>query len=68
MGEAGMAAGLAARLSGAASHGSQTLLNDASLYLQAVERGWVVLTRNIRDFDFFDQLLPAERVLFYERA
>jgi predicted nucleic acid-binding protein len=44
------------------------LLNDASLYLQAMERGWIVLTRNLRDFDYLDQLLPAGRVLFYEQA
>jgi predicted nucleic acid-binding protein len=48
--------------------GSPTLLNDASLYLQALERGWIVLTRNIRDFDLFDQLLLADRVLFYEQT
>jgi len=68
MGEAGMLAGLAARLSGADPGGSPNLLNDSSLYLQALERGCVVLTRNTRDFDLFDQLLPVERVLFYERA
>lgn len=68
MGEAGMLAGLVERLSGADPSGGPTVLNDASLYLQALERGWIVLTRNIRDFDLFDQLLPSERVLFYERA
>jgi predicted nucleic acid-binding protein len=67
-GEAGMLAGLVTRLSGANPDGRPALLNDASLYLQALENGWIVLTRNLRDFDFFDQLLPAERVLFYERA
>jgi hypothetical protein len=35
--------------------------------LQALERGWTVLTRNVRDFDCFDQILPADRVLFYQR-
>ena len=64
MGQAGMLAGLVSRLSGA----DPGLLNDASLYLQALERGWIVLTRNVRDFEIFDQLLPAGRVLFYERA
>ncbi|SDK58184.1 hypothetical protein SAMN05428953_11743 [Mesorhizobium muleiense] len=66
MGEAGMLAGLVTRLSGAAR--GESLLNDASLYLQALERGWIVLTRNVRDFDYFDQLLPAGRVLFYEQG
>ena len=64
MGQAGMLAGLVSRLSGA----DPGLLNDASLYLQALERGWIVLTRNVRDFEIFDQLLPAGRVLFYEQA
>ena len=68
MGEAGMLAGLVARLSGADPGGAPALLNDASLYLQALERGWIVLTRNLRDFDYLDQLLTAGRVLFYEQA
>lgn len=55
-------------LSGVDPSGVPTLLNDASLYLQALERGWIVLTRNLRDFDYLDQLLPAGRVLFYEQA
>ena len=66
VGEAGMLAGLAARLLGVERAQRSLLLNDASLYLQALERGWTILTRNIRDFDIFDQLLPANRVLFYE--
>jgi predicted nucleic acid-binding protein len=68
MGEAGMLAGLVGRLSGAGPDAGRSLLNDASLYLQALERGCIVLTRNLRDFDYFDQILPADRVLFYERA
>lgn len=67
MGEAGMLTGLVGRLSGLGRSERTGLLNDASLYLQALERGWTVLTRNIRDFDSFDQLLPAGRVLFYEQ-
>ena len=68
MGEAGMMAGLVARLTGGDPTRAPALLNDASLYLQALERGWLVLTRNFRDFDYLDQLLPAGRVLFYEQA
>ncbi len=67
IGEAGMLAGLVSRLLGD-EHGKQARrLNDASLYLQAVERGWMLVTRNVRDFDCFDQLLPANRVLFYQQ-
>jgi len=68
MGEAGMLAGLVARLVGASRGETPALLNDACIYLQALERGWTVVTRNIRHYDLLDQLLPAERVLFYEQA
>jgi predicted nucleic acid-binding protein len=68
MGEAGMLAGLVARLSGADRGESPTLLNDARLYLQALEHSWIILTRNVRDFDYFDQLLPVDRIRFYEQA
>jgi predicted nucleic acid-binding protein len=67
LGEAGILAGLAARLAGIESGREQALLNDAVLYLQAVEHGQKVLTRNIREFDWFDQLFPCDRVLFYSR-
>jgi hypothetical protein len=67
LGEAGILAGLAVRLAGIGSGREQALLNDATLYLQAVEQGQTVLTRNIREFDCFDQLLPSDRVLFYRQ-
>ena len=63
--EAGILAGLAARLASVEVGREQALLNDAMLYLQAVENGQIVLTRNIREFDWFDQLFPCNRVLFY---
>lgn len=68
MGEAGMLAGLVTRLAGRQRAERPALLNDASLYLHALERGWTLVTRNLRDFDYFDQLVPADRVLFYEQA
>jgi len=40
-------------------------MNDATIYLHALKRGYTVLTRNIRDFDLMNQILPAGRVLFY---
>lgn len=64
-GEAGMLAGVVGRLRSATKERDQATLNDALLYAQAIERGLVLLTRNIRDFDLFDQLWPAESVLFY---
>jgi len=65
--EAGILAGLAARLAGVESRWRQALLNDAMLYLQAGEQGHTLLTRNIREFDWFDQLFPIGRVLFYRQ-
>jgi hypothetical protein len=65
--EAGILAGFAARLASVESRWRQALLNDAILYLQAGERGQILLTRNIREFDWFDQLLPIGRVLFYRQ-
>lgn len=67
LGESGILAGLAARLAGVESGHGQALLNDATLYLQAMEQGQMVLTRNIREFDWFDQLLPNNRILFYRQ-
>jgi len=40
-------------------------LNDATVYLHALERGYTVLTRNIRDFDFLSQMVPSAQILIY---
>ena len=65
LGEAGILAGLVARMAGIDPVRRQALLNDAVLFLQALEQGQTLLTRNIGEFDWFDQLLPTGRVLFY---
>lgn len=65
-GEAGMLAGLAARLGGRAHE--VELFNDALLLLQAAEAGRILLTRNLRDFDILQQLAPHAQVIFYRRA
>jgi predicted nucleic acid-binding protein len=65
-GEAGMLAGLAARLT-TRIH-DQALLNDALLLLHAAETGRTLLTRNVKDFDILQQLAPASKVLFYRRT
>lgn len=62
-GEAGMLAGMVARLSG--QPGSVALLNDALLFLQAAESGCDLVTGNVRDFDWFDQLLPGGGLILY---
>jgi hypothetical protein len=62
-GEAGMLAGLVARVTGQSN--GIALLDDATLFLQAAEMGCDLLTGNIRDFDWFDQLLPRTGLLLY---
>jgi hypothetical protein len=62
-GEAGMLTGLVARLSGRGA--DVRLLNDATLFLQAREIGCAIVTGNLADFDFFDQLLPGSGMLLY---
>ncbi|MDO9473938.1 MAG: hypothetical protein Q7J28_12850 [Caulobacter sp.] len=64
-GEAGILAGLTARLAGRAS--SAELLGDAHLLLHAAETGCTLLTRNLQDFDLMQQLWPQASVLFYRR-
>jgi predicted nucleic acid-binding protein len=66
-GEAGIMAGVIARLRSVSTREPATL-NDALLYAQALERGLVVLTRNTHDFDLFDRLWPSGSVLFYQTA
>jgi predicted nucleic acid-binding protein len=66
-GKAGMLAGKALRLGGMApgqGH-ERKLLNDSLIYLQARKVGAAILTRNVRDFDLLEQLVPGGAVLFY---
>ena len=64
-GAAGILAGLAFRLGNYAKGRERTLLNDALVFLQSIEARQAVLTGNIRDFDFLNQLVPNGRVIFY---
>ena len=63
--EAGILSGLVFRLGGFQPGQEVAALNDATIYLHALEHGYTVLTRNIRDFDFMNQIVPPGRVLFY---
>lgn len=65
--EAGILAGLVYRLGGFQPGQETSALVDTALYLQSLETGCVVLTANLRDFDFMQQILPAGRVLFYRK-
>ena len=66
-GTAGILAGLAFRLGGYQAGQERKLLNDALVFLQALENGHVVLTGNIGDFDILNQLVPEGRILLYNR-
>ncbi len=66
--EAGILSGLLFRLGGVQPGREMAALVDATLFLHALERGFTVLTRNIRDFDFLLRIVPAGRVLLYRPA
>lgn len=63
--EAGILCGLVFRLGGFQAGQEIAALNDAKIYLHALEHGQTVLTRNRNDFDRMNQIVPDGRVLFY---
>jgi predicted nucleic acid-binding protein len=64
--EAGILAGLLARLQQYGKNERRKALNDALIFLTAAKSGCVVLTRNISDFDLLMQLDPRGQVVFYK--
>ena len=66
-GEAGILTGKILRLTQIpANRGlERKLLNDSLIYLQARKIGAAVLTRNRRDFDLINQLVPSGAAIFY---
>ena len=60
-------AGFLCRLQGYANDRRMKVLSDSVLFLQAQKHGFIVLTRNIVDFDTLLQLRPEGRALFYRR-
>lgn len=66
--EAGIVTGIIARLRGLPKVDRQPLMNDATLFLQALEGGAVLLSRNIGDMDLIAQLVPTGRMLLYRQA
>jgi len=66
-GKAGILAGKAMRLGRIPPGQGQErkLLNDSLIYLQARKVGAAILTRNVRDFDLLEQLVPSGAVVFY---
>lgn len=66
--EAGMLAGLLARLQGYGKNEQRKALNDALIFLTAAKNGCVVLTRNISEFDLLMQLDARGRAILYDSA
>ena len=64
--EAGILAGLLARLQSYGKTEQRKALNDALIFLTAAKHGCTVLTRNIGDFDLLKQLYANGQVLFYD--
>lgn len=63
--KAALMAGLMCRLLGYAADKRMKALQDCILFLQAQRNGFVLLSRNIVDFDYMLQLRPEGRVLLY---
>jgi predicted nucleic acid-binding protein len=64
--EAGMLAGLLARLQGYGKNEQRKALNDALIFLTAAKSGGVVLTRNVSEFDLLTQLDARGQAIFYD--
>ena len=66
--EAGMIAGLLARLQHYGKADQRRALNDALILLSAAKADLTVLTRNTRDYDLLMQLDPHCKAVFYDQA
>lgn len=64
--EAGILAGLLARLQQYGKNERRKALNDALIFLTASRNGCIVLTRNVSDFDLLMQLDPKGHAVFYD--
>lgn len=64
--EAGMLAGLLARLQGYGKNEQRKALNDALIFLTAAKNGCVVLTRNISEFDLLMQVDARGQAILYD--
>jgi hypothetical protein len=66
-GAAGILGGILFRLGSYSAGAERKCLNDALVFLQGRKLGWPVVTGNIADFDFLNQLVPDGRILLYRR-
>jgi predicted nucleic acid-binding protein len=64
--EAAVHAGILCRRQGYAKDRRMKALHDCVLFFQARHLGCTLLTANVVDFDFLQQVRPEGRVLFYE--
>ena len=62
---AGILAGIIARLQAISKSERRRILNDALIFETGRKFGHTVLTRNVTDFDFLQQLDPVGQVMFY---
>ncbi len=67
-GAAGILAGVLFRLGSFPSGAERRCLGDALIYLQARKLGCAVVTGNLKDFDYLNQLVPDGQVLLYRRS
>ena len=64
--EAGLIAGVLARIQNYQRQQRLDCLNDALILLSAARVGLSVLTENRKDFDLIQQLVPAVRFIHYQ--
>jgi hypothetical protein len=67
-GAAGILAGSLFRLGSFAPGDERKCLNDALVYLQGRKLGCPVISANVRDFDFLNQLVPDGRFILYRKG
>ena len=65
-GTAGVLAGILFRLGSYAPGAERKCLNDALVFLQGRKFGWPIVTGNIADFDFLNQLVRTGAFCFIE--
>jgi predicted nucleic acid-binding protein len=63
--EAAILTGILSRLQHARDEDRGRTMNDALIFLSALQHGCTVLSRNVRDFDLLMQLVPAGKAVFY---
>jgi predicted nucleic acid-binding protein len=66
--EAGILAGMLARLQNYDKDDRRKALNDALIFLTAAKYGCAVLTRNVKEFDLLLQLNGRGQVIFYDQS